>query len=90
MPSVCIYYTLVPMNAVLEVFLAVYNDNSSNYYLSIERSMKQEYAFRTRIRISEEIMKTLKCTTCLVGISFESYFGLSQCFGWQYLQQEVT
>ena len=29
------------------------------------------------IRIGEEIMKTLKCTTCLVTISFESYFGWS-------------
>ena len=27
-------------------------------------------ALGTRIRISEEIMKTLKCTTCLVTISF--------------------
>ena len=32
--------------------------------------MRQGYAFGTQIRISEEIMKTLKCTTCLVTISF--------------------
>ena len=48
--------------------------NFSTHYLITEMSMRQGYAFGTRITISEEIMKTLKCTTYLVTISFESYF----------------
>ena len=34
--------------------------NSSTNYLITEMSMRQGYAFGTRIRISEEIIKTLK------------------------------
>ena len=40
--------------------------NSSTNYLTTKMGMRQRYAFGTRIRISEEMMKTLKCTTCLV------------------------
>ena len=58
-------------------------DNSSTNYLTTEMSMRQGCTFRTRIRISKEIMKTLKCTIYLVTISFESYFVQSLCFGWQ-------
>ena len=46
-------------------------------YLTTEmsRPMKQGYAFGTRIRLSEEIIKTLKITSCLITIYFESNFG---------------
>ena len=37
-----------------------YYRNSSTNYLTTEMSMKQGYAFGTRIRFSEEIIKTLK------------------------------
>ena len=36
----------------------MYYRNSSTNYLITEMSMRQGYAFGTRIRISEEIMKT--------------------------------
>ena len=38
--------------------------------------MRQGYAFGTRIRIPEEIIKAVKCTTCLVTIYFDTNFGL--------------
>ena len=52
--------------------------------------MKQGYAFGTRIRLSEEIIKILKCTSCLITIYFESNFGSSLFFSWQYFHREVT
>ena len=44
--------------------------NSSTNYLNIEMGMRQKCAFESLI-MSEEIMKTLKCITCLATISFE-------------------
>ena len=62
---------------LISVTISTHYCNSSTNYLMNEMSMRQGYAFGTRIRISEEIIKTLKfrLTTCLVTISFESYFG---------------
>ena len=47
------------IQTVLEQYHTYYRNSSTNY-LTTEMSMKQGYAFGTRIRLSEEIIKTLK------------------------------
>ena len=47
------------IQTVLQQYHTYYRNSSTNY-LTTEMSMKQGYAFGTRIRLSEEIIEILK------------------------------